>query len=251
MHASPGASLHHASACARCSELLLSRTRVVLPTPCPPGGLLAIGEAPGVWEDEIGEGFVGKAGQVLDALLCRNGIERNRDYGVANIVRCRPPKNRTPKSSEISNCLPWLADFLLACKPKILLLVGNTATRVFLGKASLYWHIERQKKNPILLAKDVAKPLQSSIRLLHKKVDGVLAVPMPHTSGLAWHRKAPNKKLWREIGTEQVEFASKLLSSMKGRNHENSDHFDDLRRCNKQRLRQPRPGQTERLSELP
>lgn len=119
--------------CRACPALASCRTQVVLPTPCPPGGLLAIGEAPGAEEDELGEGFVGQAGQTLDALLARCGLERNRDYGVANIVRCRPPGNRKPTDAEIANCLPWLARFLLRWRPSVLLLVGATATRVFLG----------------------------------------------------------------------------------------------------------------------
>lgn len=81
--------------CRLCPSLAVSRCGIVYPTPCPPGGLLAIGEAPGFEEDEIGEGFVGQAGRTLDALLVGRGLERNRDYGVANIVRCRPDGNRS------------------------------------------------------------------------------------------------------------------------------------------------------------
>jgi uracil-DNA glycosylase family 4 len=108
-----GLKLSHEPECRLCGRLAESRTRIVFPTPCPPGGLLAIGEAPAADEDEVGEGFVGRAGRVLDALLAQYGLERNRDYGVANIVRCRPENNRKPDWQEITNCLPWLAVFLL------------------------------------------------------------------------------------------------------------------------------------------
>lgn len=197
--------------CRLCPRLVTSRTRIVFPTPCPPGGLLAIGEAPGVEEDEIGEGFVGQAGRTLDALLVQHGLERNRDYGVANIVRCRPEDNRRPSRHEIDNCLLWLSALLLTTHPKVLLLVGTTATKVFLGPGPLYWHIERSRKTPVLLAKDANPTLRHAIRLLHGMLGGVFAVPMPHTSGMAWNRRASNGKVWREIGEEQVELAVECL----------------------------------------
>ncbi len=199
--------------CRMCAWLVQSRTRVVFPTPCPPGGLLAIGEAPGAEEDEIGEGFVGQAGRTLDDLLVRHGLERNRDYGVANIVRCRPTGNRKPDKSEIATCLPWLAWFLLECRPSALLLVGATATEVFLGPGPLYWQIERSRKSPILLARDAHPVLKPAIRTMHHLSGAVFAVPMPHTSGMAWNRKAPNGKLWREIGDEQVALAVQYLEA--------------------------------------
>lgn len=187
--------------CLLCLRLAASRTRIVFPTPCPPGGLLAIGEAPGVEEDKIGESFVGQAGRTLDALLVRHGLERNRDYGVANIVRCRPPGNRRPDKTEIANCLPWLASFLLECRPSVLLLVGATATEVFLGPGPLHWQIERSRNSPVLLAKDAHPILQPAIRALHSLSGAVFAIPMPHTSS----------KVWREIGEEQVELAVRCL----------------------------------------
>lgn len=195
--------------CVRCERLVASRTAIVLPTPCPPRGLLAIGEAPGAEEDELGEGFVGQAGRVLDALLVRNGLERNRDYGVANVVRCRPP-HRSPSPSEIERCLPWLAEFLLESRPRILLLVGAIAVKAFLGKATLSYYIEQQNRSPILLAKDAHPRLQAALRTLHDLVGGVLAVPMPHTSGLAWNRRSPDGRYWRELGEQQVALAAKL-----------------------------------------
>lgn len=183
-----------------------------MPTPCPPNGLLVIGEAPGAEEDEIGEGFVGQAGRTLDALLVQHGFERNRDYGVANIVRCRPEKNRKPSRQEINACLPWLAEFLVYCKPKVLLLVGSTANDVFLGKRSLMQHIERQGKSPVILVRDAHSCcLQDAIRSLHYWVVGLYAVPMPHTSGMAWNRKAPDGRLWREIGAEQIALATDIV----------------------------------------
>ncbi len=199
------------SDCKLCPGLVASRTQIVLPTPCPHAGLLAIGEAPGADEDVRGEGFVGQAGKTLDDLLVRHGLERRRDYGVANIVRCRPNGNRKPSKDEINHCLPWLADFLGKTCPKVLLLIGATAASVFLGPGALGWHIAQSRRSPPLLAKNAHPMLQPAIGRLHDAVGGVFAIPMPHTSGMAWNRKAPTGKLWREIGQEQVELAAELL----------------------------------------
>lgn len=195
--------------CRRCVELVSSRRRIVYPTKCQPGGLVAIGEAPGASEDIDGEGFTGTAGRVLDSLLLQNGLERNRDYGVANLVRCRPHKNRRPSASEINNCLAKLAGFLVEARPRVLLLVGGEASKAFLGHGLLSWHIERARRSPILLARYAHRALQDAIRDLHRG-GAVYAVPMPHTSGMAWNRNAPGGVPWRDIGARQVEFAAAL-----------------------------------------
>lgn len=98
-------------------------------------------------------------------------------------------------------------------RPAVLLLVGATATEVFLGPGPLYWQIERSRKSPVLLAKDAHDLLKPAIRALHSLSGAVRAVPMPHTSGMAWNRKAPNGKLWREIGEEQVALAAECLET--------------------------------------
>lgn len=197
--------------CSHCPLLAASRTQIVLPTPCPQGGLLAIGEAPGAEEDEIGEGFVGQAGRTLDAMFVRHGLERNRDYGVANIVRCRAENNRKPFKEEARNCLPNLASFLLEAQPRVLLLIGGSAVEAFLGKGPLYWHIERSRRSAVLLAKDAHPMLQPAIRALHRRLGCVYSVPMPHTSGMAWNRKTPDGRVWRDIGAEQVATAVRIL----------------------------------------
>lgn len=207
-----GLKLRQEVKCYQCQELVASRSRIVAPTPCPPGGLLVIGEAPGAEEDQLGEGFVGQAGRVLDAMLVKHGLERNRDYGVANIIRCRSPQNRRPDRSEINACLPLLASFLMEWHPRVLLLVGASSAKVFLGASSLHWHIERSRQTGhILLVRDAHPALQVAIRTLHDRVSGVFAVPMPHTSGLAWNRKASDGRRWSEIGKEQVGIAVRLL----------------------------------------
>lgn len=105
--------------CSHCPALCASRSQIVMPTPAPVGGLLAIGEAPGQKEDETGVGFAGQAGKMLDRLLAEHGIGRE-GYGRANIVRCRPPENRKPMKQEVDACLPYLADFIEKTKPRVL-----------------------------------------------------------------------------------------------------------------------------------
>ena len=205
-----GSKSSRALECRRCDRLVLSRHCIVQPTPCPPGGLLAVGEAPGAEEDEVGEGFVGRAGWTLDALLAQHGLERNRDYGVANIVRCRPEGNRRPDRQEIENCLPQLAAFLVQAMPSTILLVGATATAVFLGPGPLNWQIERSRRSPVLLVKDAHPILAPAIRVLHRIAGTARAVPMPHTSGMAWRRRAPNGQRWCDVGAEQVAMAVRI-----------------------------------------
>lgn len=129
------------NACDRCPELVACRTpnsKVVVASPCPKGGLLAIGEAPGKDEDREGIGFIGGAGKKLHALLKDNGLSC-REYGVANICRCRPPNNRKPTAQEIKACLPFLVSLILECQPKVILAVGGiTPTAVLCGPGTLY-----------------------------------------------------------------------------------------------------------------
>lgn len=194
--------------CDRCPALCKSRTRIVLPTPCQAGGLLAIGEAPGADEDAAGEGFVGRAGKTLDAVLLANGIGRD-GYGRANIVRCRPEGNRKPTPQERDACLPLLIDFILECRPRVLLLVGQTPTGVFRGNGSLPGRIEETRRwSGSIIGENLCHP---AVKRLAGRDFALAAVPMPHTSPLAWNRNAPDGRKWAEIGREQVAFAAGIL----------------------------------------
>lgn len=196
--------------CRLCPELSACRSQIVMPTPCPPGGLLAIGEAPGADEDLAGEGFVGQAGKKLHSLLAKHGLERRRDYGVANLIRCRPPGNRKPARFEVENCLGKLASFLLQTRPKVILLVGGSAAEAFMGKEPLSVLIERSRASSATSAEISHPSLQDAVRMLRGE-DWLHIVPMPHTSGLAWNRKAPDGRRWSEVGAEQIELAVGLL----------------------------------------
>lgn len=116
--------------CHRC-DLALTRTHVVPGAGNPHAKVVFIGEAPGRNEDLKGAPFVGAAGKLLDSMLERIGLERDDIY-IANILKCRPPKNRDPKADEIVACTPWLNGQLEAIDPEVLVTMGNFSTRFIL-----------------------------------------------------------------------------------------------------------------------
>ncbi|MDP9396269.1 MAG: uracil-DNA glycosylase [Actinomycetota bacterium] len=118
--------------CVACPELVASRRHVV-PGACPPGAdVLLVGEAPGAQEDETGQPFVGRSGQLLDELLAAAGIAR-AGVAVANTVKCRPPGNRTPRRSELVACRPWLERQIELADPLLVVTLGGTAASWVLG----------------------------------------------------------------------------------------------------------------------
>ncbi len=120
-----------ASACTKC-ELAATRTKVVFGVGNPNARLMFIGEAPGHDEDVQGIPFVGRAGQLLDKILDAAGIARDDVY-IGNIIKCRPPNNRTPMTSEIDACSPYLVKQLELIKPKVVCTLGLPATMTLLG----------------------------------------------------------------------------------------------------------------------
>ncbi len=88
---------------------------------------LLIGEGPGEEEDRQGEPFVGQAGKLLDAMLAAAGLQRGREVYIGNVVKCRPPGNRTPSVEEVNACAPFLDRQIELIKPKLLLALGKTA----------------------------------------------------------------------------------------------------------------------------
>jgi DNA polymerase len=94
---------------------------------------MVIGEAPGRSEDEGGEPFIGRSGQLLFRLLLEElGVTRSQCF-VTNVVKCRPPQNRTPTLLEIKTCRPWLDEQLALVTPRAILTLGNTASRAVFG----------------------------------------------------------------------------------------------------------------------
>jgi DNA polymerase len=121
-----------ASTCTAC-RLSETRTTVVFGTGSATSGLLVVGEGPGRDEDLKGEPFVGRSGQLLDRLLEEElGLTRASLY-IANIVKCRPPGNRDPAPDEVAACAPFLEGQLHALDPRVVVSLGNVATRVLLG----------------------------------------------------------------------------------------------------------------------
>ena len=95
---------------------------------------LFIGEGPGADEDAQGEPFVGQAGKLLDNMLAAIQLKRGNNVYIANIVKCRPPNNRTPEPDEIASCLPYLQQQIALIKPKLIVALGKTAATSLLGR---------------------------------------------------------------------------------------------------------------------
>lgn len=95
--------------------------------------LLLIGEAPGFHEDQQGVPFVGAAGQLLDRLLAEIGLDRTR-AAIVNVIKCRPPGNRDPLPDEIDACRPYLEAQLAHMQPRVIVTLGNFATRFMLDE---------------------------------------------------------------------------------------------------------------------
>jgi DNA polymerase len=120
-----------AAGCTRCA-LAAGRTQVVFGTGNPDADLMFVGEAPGRDEDLQGEPFVGRSGKLLDRLLLEElGIDRSTVY-IANVVKCRPPDNRDPKPDEIAACRPYLSSQLDLIGPRVVVTLGNFATKLLL-----------------------------------------------------------------------------------------------------------------------
>ena len=126
-------------ACVQCTHLATSRKSAVFGVGNIDSPLLFVGEAPGADEDEQGEPFVGKAGQLLTKIIEAMGRSR-ADVYIANILKCRPDTpgqsagNRKPTSEEMKTCIPYLHEQIDLIKPKVLVALGATAVDGLLGK---------------------------------------------------------------------------------------------------------------------
>ena len=125
---------HLARSCVACPELAATRQHVVVgDVPVSGRPLVAfVGEAPGATEDETGRPFVGKSGALLDQLLAEAGLDR-AECAVLNVVKCRPPGNRTPKAPEVARCSGWLRRQLELLDPLAVVALGLSAAKWFLG----------------------------------------------------------------------------------------------------------------------
>ncbi|WP_240481118.1 uracil-DNA glycosylase family protein [Ectothiorhodospira sp. BSL-9] len=115
--------------CTHCSELSQARTQTVFGVGDRHADWLFIGEAPGAEEDRQGEPFVGRAGKLLDSMLAALGKKRGEGVYIANILKCRPPRNRDPSPEEARACRAYLDRQVQLVRPKILVALGRVAAQ--------------------------------------------------------------------------------------------------------------------------
>ena len=150
--------------CTRCPLAYAGRHKIVFADGDPNARLMFVGEGPGADEDATGLPFVGKAGQLLNNMITAMGLKREEVY-IANIVKCRPPGNRTPEPVEANTCSPFLLKQIDIVRPQVIVALGGTAATYLLGvKQSLSslrgrWHSTRGAKlavtyHPAFLLRD-------------------------------------------------------------------------------------------------
>ncbi|SCX83823.1 DNA polymerase [Thiohalorhabdus denitrificans] len=133
-----------------------SRTQTVFGVGDPHARVMFVGEAPGGEEDRRGEPFVGRAGQLLDAMLASLGLDR-KEGGVfiANVLKCRPPNNRDPKPEEVAQCAGYLRRQIELVQPRVLVALGRVAAQQLLGSqqplARLRGQEHRFHETPVLV----------------------------------------------------------------------------------------------------
>jgi DNA polymerase len=118
-------------ACARCKLHTLGRKQVVFGVGNPHADLMFVGEAPGADEDQQGEPFVGRAGQLLTKIIEAINLRREDVY-IANVIKCRPPGNRNPEPDEVEQCQPFLFRQIDAIQPKVIVALGKFAAQSLL-----------------------------------------------------------------------------------------------------------------------
>ncbi|MDR1467109.1 MAG: uracil-DNA glycosylase [Oscillospiraceae bacterium] len=118
----------HCLNCTKC-ELCKTRKNVVLGVGNEESQIMFVGEGPGEKEDLTGEPFVGRAGKLLDKMLEYVDLSREKNIYIANIVKCRPPKNRDPFDTEQEACIDWLRNQILLIRPRLVVCLGRVAAR--------------------------------------------------------------------------------------------------------------------------
>jgi DNA polymerase len=151
-------------ACTACG-LCRSRNRAVPGVGDVRAQWLLIGEAPGAEEDARGEPFVGQAGKLLDNMLGALGLNRREDVYIANVLKCRPPGNRTPSPAEVDACRPYLERQIALIRPRLIVALGKSAASLLLGTdasiASLRGRVHRVGDVPLVVTYHPAYLLRS------------------------------------------------------------------------------------------
>lgn len=138
--------------CRNC-RLCETRTNVVFGVGNPEAKIMLIGEGPGENEDLQGEPFVGRGGKLLDKMLEHVGLSRKTNLYIANMVKCRPPKNRDPAKDEVEACIGYLRNQVYLIKPKIIVCLGRVAACAILSPdfKVTRQHGEFYEKNGVLM----------------------------------------------------------------------------------------------------
>jgi uracil-DNA glycosylase family 4 len=118
-------------ACTRCKLCTLGRSQIVFGIGNPKARLMFVGEAPGEEEDERGEPFVGRSGQLLTKIIEAIGLSREQVY-IANVIKCRPPNNRNPEPDEVAACEPYLFRQIDVINPTVIVPLGKFAAQCLL-----------------------------------------------------------------------------------------------------------------------
>lgn len=142
------------SGCTRCG-LCATRTQTVFGTGDQQADWMLIGEAPGEHEDRQGEPFVGAAGQLLDNILAAVGLKRGENVYIANVLKCRPPRNRDPQPEEVAQCEPYLRAQIALVKPKLIVVMGRFAAQTILqtdaGIGALRGRVHQYEGVPVVV----------------------------------------------------------------------------------------------------
>jgi DNA polymerase len=151
-------------ACTACG-LCRTRHKSVPGVGDPNADWLFVGEAPGAEEDARGEPFVGQAGRLLDNMLAALGMSRDRNVYIANVLKCRPPNNRTPEPGEADACRPYLERQVALLQPKLIVALGKSAASLLLGTdatiASLRGRVHQYRGVPLIVTYHPAYLLRS------------------------------------------------------------------------------------------
>lgn len=122
--------------CSLCN-LSSTRNKSIIGEGNPIADIMFIGEAPGAEEDRVGRPFIGKSGQLLEKIITASGFSREKHVFLTNIVRCRPPGNRTPTENEVQACIPYLYRQIELIDPKIIITLGATALQRLLNDKTI------------------------------------------------------------------------------------------------------------------
>jgi uracil-DNA glycosylase len=139
--------------CTRC-QLSKTRNKIVFGDGEPNAKLFFVGEGPGADEDAQGLPFVGRGGQLLNNMIAAMGLKREQVY-IANVVKCRPPQNRTPEPDEAHTCSPFLFRQIDVIRPKVIVALGQTAVTYLTGE-----------KRPLSAWRGVTHPFRNGAKLI-------------------------------------------------------------------------------------